>query len=308
MLHRRLLLALAATIFAASALAGDGRVKAVASFSILGDLVREVGGDRVEVATLVGANGDVHVYEPTPADARKLGEADILFENGLDFEGWLPRLIAASGFGGVRVVASAGVTPRGYGAHDDHDHHGHADHHHGPADPHAWQNVENVVIYVRNIAAALEKVDPDHAEAYRARAAAYTAKLEALDATLKERFAAIPAARRKVVISHDAFGYFGDAYGVTFVDPRGASTGGDASAADVARIIDQIRSEGISAVFVENIASPKLTDQIAVSTGAKIGGRLYSDALTTPDEPASTYLGLIESNARQIISALTGAP
>lgn len=320
MLNRRLLLALTAGLSLAAvaasipAHAAGERVKAVASFSILGDLVREVGGDRVEVATLVGANGDAHVYEPTPADARKLGEAQLLFENGLAFESWLPRLLRASGFAGTRVVVSEGITPRAFRGEDDgHDHAdghggGHADHRHGVEDPHAWQNVANAVIYVKNIAAALEKADPDHAAAYRERATAYAARLAALDAKLKARFGAIPEARRKVVTTHDAFGYFGSAYGIAFLGPRGVSTESEASASDVARIIDQIREDGITAVFLENITSPKLTEQIASATGVKVGGRLYSDALAAPGEPASTYIGLVESNAARLIEALGGTP
>ncbi|MGV6872883.1 metal ABC transporter substrate-binding protein [Pseudochelatococcus sp. B33] len=338
MVDRRSLLVAAASFWlaagvSASAHAQDAPVEAVATFSIIGDIVREVGGERVHVTTLVGPDGDAHVYEPTPADVRKLGEAAILFENGLAFEGWLTRLVEASGFKGPRVIVSEGVKPRAADDDDDHAHdqghdhghshshdhaeagHGHADHahahaghHHGSEDPHAWQNVANAVIYARNVAAALEKLDPDHASQYRDRAADYIARLEALDAKLKAQFAAIPESRRKVVTSHDAFGYFGDAYGLTFIAPEGVSTEAEASATDVARIIDQIRREDITAVFVENISSSKLIEQIASETGAKTGGKLYSDALAKPGQPASTYIGMIEWNAGEIARALAPAP
>lgn len=318
--RRSLLAAMAVFCVAAEARvrAADAPVEAVASFSIIADIVREVGGERVHVTALVGPDGDAHVFEPTPADVRKLGEAAILFENGLAFESWLSRLVTASGFTGPKVTVSAGVSPRpGRDMHDhehehehghDHDHDdagsAHAGHAHGPQDPHAWQNVANAVIYARNVGRALEALDPAHADHYRSRAADYVARLEALDARLKRQFAALPEDRRRIVTSHDAFGYFGDAYGLTFVAPEGVSTEAEASASDVARIIDQIRRERIAAVFVENIASEKLIRRVAGETGAAVGGTLYSDALARPGEPASTYIGLIEWNAGEIARAL----
>ena len=212
----------------------------VASFSILGDIVREVGGDDIKLGTLVGPDGDAHEYEPTPGDARKLAAARILFVNGLDFEAWLPRLVKAAGFTGPTVVASKGVTPRKFAGHEHGKHdHGHGDkdhdhdhdhgageghHHHGDADPHAWQNLANGVTYARNVAEGLAAADPAHADAYRKRADAYIARLQAADTAARKAFAAIPAERRKVVTSHDAFGYFGDAYGVDFIAAMGVST------------------------------------------------------------------------------------
>lgn len=327
MLNRRTLLGAAAGV-ALHALSPYGALaaeplKVVASFSILGDMVEEIGGEHVAVTTLVGPDGDAHVYEPTPADATSLAAADVLVVNGLDFETWLPRLIAASGFDGAEVVATTGVTPRAFEDHDeddhdheaseggdDHDHDGHdhdhiaGHHHHGAYDPHAWQDLANGAVYARNIATALAAADPDNAAAYEANAAAYVASLEALDARVKAAFAAIPAERRKVVTSHDAFGYFGDAYGIAFIAPTGVSTEAEASAADVARIIDQIRAEDITAVFVENITNTRLIDQIAVETGATVGGGLFSDALSGPDGPAPTYLRMFEWNTGQLTKAL----
>lgn len=289
----------------------------VASFSILGDIVREVGGDDVKLATLVGPDGDAHEYEPTPGDAKKLAAAKVLFVNGLDFEAWLPRLVQASGFSGATVVASQGVTPRkfaGHGdghehgdhdRHHDHDHdHGEGHHHHGDADPHAWQNLANGVRYARNVADGLAAADPARAAGYRKRADAYIARLQAADAAARKTFAAIAAERRKVVTSHDAFGYFGDAYGVTFIAAMGISTAAEPSAGDVARIIEQVKRDKVPAVFVENITSPRLVQQIARETGAKVGGTLYSDALSKPGQPGATYLEMFEWNVRQLAAAL----
>jgi len=331
--RRRALLALAGACLSAALSAAQAAepLKVVASFSILGDIVREVGGADVSLATLVGPDGDAHAYEPTPGDAKKLGDARVLFVNGLDFETWLPKLTKASGFSGQTVTASKGVTPRKFAGHggddDDHDHdhdhakgdghqhdhkhdrdhkedHAHGHHHHGDVDPHAWQNLGNGVIYARNVAEGLAAADPAHAQAYRQRADAYVARLQALDASVRKTFDAIPAARRKVVTSHDAFGYFGDAYGVTFIPAMGVSTDAEPSAREVAGIIEQVRREQVPAVFVENISSPKLVQQIARETGAKVGGTLYSDALSKSGQSGATYLEMFEWNARQLAAAL----
>lgn len=323
----------------------------VATFSILGDMVQEIGGSTVQLDTLVGRNGDAHGYEPTPQDARRLGAARVLIVNGLGFESWLPRLQQASGFKGTVAEASKGVNVRGFDghthdAHDahghdhdhDHDHdkhdaghahgegHGHSHngqtpaqpaqaaasqatpeapgHDHGPHDPHAWQSPANGAIYARNIAAALSAADPAHADAYKTRADAYIARINALDARLRKAFADIDASRRKLVTSHDAFGYLGDAYGVNFIPVAGVSTSAEPSAAGLARIVNQVRSEHVSAVFLENVSSPRLAEQISRETGAKMGGTLYSDALAAEGEPAGTYLGMLEWNARQLLDAL----
>jgi zinc/manganese transport system substrate-binding protein len=308
MLDRRTLLGAVAgvALFALSPLVAVAAepLKVVASFSILGDMVQEIGKEHVAVTTLVGPDGDAHVYEPTPADASSIAAADLLVVNGLDFETWLPRLVAASGFEGAEVVATEGIEPRAFDDH--HADHGEGGHHHdhGSNDPHAWQSLANGVIYARNIAAALAEADPDNAAAYGANAAAYIASLEALDTTVKAAFAAIPAERRKIVTSHDAFGYFGAAYGIEFIAPTGISTEAEASAADVARIIDQIRAEHITAVFVENITNPRLIEQIAAETGATLGGELFSDALSGDDGPAPTYVKMFEYNTRQLTKAL----
>ncbi len=285
--------------------APDGRpVRAVASFSILGDLVREVGGARVSVSTLVGPDSDAHGFSPTPADARKLAEADIVFVNGLGLEGWLDRLIRASGTRAPVVVASSGVTP--IPAADEHAHggggHDHGDH---ALDPHAWQNIANVKIYIANIRDGLAKVDPAHADAYRDAAAAYIAKLDALQQEVRATIDGIPPDRRRIITTHDAFGYFAAAYGLRFVAPQGVSTDSEASPRDVAAIIRQIRQDRIPAVFLENISDPRQMEQIARESGAKIGGKVYSDALSGPAGPAPTYLDMMRSNLRAFAAALS---
>lgn len=312
--------------------AADAPLSVVASFSILADIAREVGGPDVKVDTLVGPDGDAHSYEPTPQDAKRLSTARVLVVNGLDFEAWLPRLTQSSGFKGQTIVASTGVTPRPFESghdEDDHDHgeadghdhdhdkagadahghehaagHAHGAHDHGSNDPHAWQDLRNGMRYAWNIAEGFAAADPAHAAAYRARAAAYGDRLQALNTRITSQFAAIPAAQRKVVTSHDAFGYFGQAYGVTFIAPVGMSTDAEPSAADMARLIGQVKRDNIRAVFVENISSPRLVEQIARETGARTGGTLYSDALSKPGQPAATYLGMFEWNAKQLVNAL----
>jgi zinc/manganese transport system substrate-binding protein len=286
-------------------------LKVVASFSILGDLVAEVGGDRVEVRTLVGPNGDAHVYQPTPADARDTAAAGLVVVNGLGFEGWLDRLIEASGYSGPVVVASSGVTPIRLNdeveAEDAHEDHAIAEHGHGDIDPHAWQSVANAEIYVKNIADALCGVDPDDCAEYRANAADYLAELDEIDTSIRTGFASVPAERRKVITTHDAFGYFAHEYGITFLAPQGVSTESEASAADVAGLIEQIRREGVTAIFLENISDPRLMEQIARETGVRPGGELYSDALSEPNEPAATYAEMMRHNANLLQSAMLGS-
>jgi zinc/manganese transport system substrate-binding protein len=302
MLTRRQALAataLAAVFVAASARAQD-RLNVIASFSILGDLVKNVGGDRVEVGTLVGPNGNAHVYAPSPGDAKKVADAKLVFVNGLGFEGWLERLVKASGTKAPIVVATKGIKPLERAGGHDHDH----DHDHGRADPHAWQSVANAKIYVANIRDALIAADPAGKDAYLANAAAYLAKLDALEREVREVIAKIPADRRRVITSHSAFGYFQDAYGVSFTAPQGVSTEAEASAKDVAVIITQIKKQKVAAVFLENVTDPRLVQQIAHETGAKVGGTLYSDALTDDKGDATTYIDLIRHNLRQLASAL----
>jgi len=329
MLSRRLFLAAAcAATLAGSAVPAlaqtGGKLPVAASFSILGDFVKEVGGDRIALTTIVGPNGDSHVYQPTPADAKTLANARVIFVNGLGFEGWMDRLIKASGTKAEVVVATRGITPRTRTAtepQEDEDAHGHDKghkeahghgkedhahgHDHGPTDPHAWQSIANAKVYVANIRDGLIAADPAGKETYTANAAAYTAKLDALEGEVKSAMAAIPASQRRIITSHDAFGYFGDAYGLTLVAPAGVSTESEASARDVARIIRQIKAQKIPAVFLENVSDPRLVERIAKESGAKIGGELFTDALSDDKGPATTYILMIQSNVRTLSSALS---
>jgi zinc/manganese transport system substrate-binding protein len=277
------------------------KLKVVASFSILGDMVRNVGGERIELATLVGPNGDAHVYSPTPADGRRLTEAKVVFTNGLKFEGWIDRLIKSSGTKAARVEAAKGVKPL-----KGEDGHGHGHHHgHGGSDPHAWQSIGNAKIYVANVRDALIAADAAGKDTYEANAGAYLKQLDELEAEVKSLVASIPAERRRIITSHDAFRYFETAYGIDFVSPQGVSTESEASAKDVARIIQQIKREKIGAVFVENVSDARLMERIAKETGAKIGDRVYSDALSEPNGPAGTYIDMMRHNIRAFSAALS---
>ncbi len=289
---------LAACLLAASAHAQDKqKLAVVASFSILADLTRQVGGDRVEVKALVGPSGDVHVYEPSPADAQSLAKAKLIVINGLALEGWMQRLIAASGANGPVVVASAGVTPR----------QGDAESGEKGVDPHAWQSVENAKIYVRNILGGLVAADPGDAEVFRANAKDFIAQLDVEETKVRAAIAAIPPENRRIITTHDAFGYFGQAYGFTFIAPEGLSTESEPSAHDVARLIGQIRKDKAPAVFLENISDPRLMQQIARESGTKIGGTLFSNSLSPPDGPAATYIAMMEHNIFELKKALVPA-
>lgn len=295
-------LALALGLFAGSAQAEPLRV--VTSFSILADLARQVGGPRVNVHALVERDGDAHVYQPTPADARSLAQASLVVVNGLGFEGWLDRLVKSSGYRGKVIVASRGITPLRRPGHD-HSHarkHGHD--HDGDADPHAWQDAANVLRYVDNIAQALAELDPAGQADYVANAARYKEKVATLDAEIRQTFQALPPAQRRVVTTHDAFAYFGKAYGIRFISPVGVSTDAEASAADVARIIRQVRKERIPAVFIENVSDSRLLERIRQESGARLGGTLYSDSLSGDAGPAPTYLEMMRHNARALAAAI----
>ena len=270
------------------------KLKVVATFSILSDLVKNVGGDRVDARTLVGPNGDAHVYQPSPSDAKTLADAKVVFVNGLGFEGWMERLIKASGSKAPVVTATKGVKPR---KSDD-------EHGHGGADPHAWQSVANAKIYVANIRDGLSAADPAGKASYEASAAAYLAQLDALDAEVKAAIEKIPADRRRIITTHDAFGYFAAAYGVSFIAPQGVSTESEVSAKDVAKIITQIRKQRIPAVFLENVTDDRLLKRIGAESGARIGGTLYSDALTGETGAAPSYIDMMRHNVRQLAQAL----
>ncbi len=300
-MRRRSLLALSLLPLASPAF-GQSRLRVVATFSILGDLVTQVGGDRVEVTVLVGSDTDAHTYQPRPADARALAEAQVLVSNGLGFEGWIDRLAKAAPFKGRAIVATAGVPTiaAGHGHGHGHGHsHGH-DHGKGP-DAHCWQDVERVRRYVANIATGLAAADAANADLYRERARAYDQRLVELDRWIKAEIAKVPPGQRKVITGHDAFAYFARAYGVQFNAPRGYSTESEPSAKDMAALIRQVREQKIKALFIENMTNPGLVEQIARESGGTVGPRLYSDALSAADGPAPTYEAMMRYNVTALV-------
>lgn len=287
----RPLLAALALLLPLSLHAAD-KPQVVTSFSILADLTQAIGGKHIELVNLVGADEDAHVFEPSPEHAKALLKADLIIANGLGFEPWLERLLDSSEARGMRIDASAGVLPLLL-----------TEHGHSVPDPHAWQSLSNAEIYVRNIAKALSQLDPSHSADYAARRDAYLVRLHVLREQANSQLNSLPASQRKVVTSHDAFGYFGQAWQLQFIAPQGLSTSDEPSAAEVARLIRQLRSEGVRAVFVENIRDPRLIKQIADEAGATVGGTLYSDALAASG-PASTYLGMFQHNLDTLLAAL----
>jgi len=300
--RRRLGALLTSAALLATATAGRAGEQAplpvVASFSILGDVVQQVGGDRIRLQVLVGPGSDAHVYQPTPAQARTVADARVLVSNGRGFEGWLARFLRAAGFEGRHVVVTDGLPPlRGDGAQAP------GGHRHD-ADPHAWQDAAKVVHYTARIADGLCAADAAGCAGYRARAAAYTQRLRALDREIRDGWAQVPPAQRKVITSHDAFGYYAAAYGVRFLAPQGVSTNAEASARGVAALVRQIKAEGVRALFVENIADPRLIEQIARETGVRPAGALYSDSLSDAAGPAASYEALMRHNTRSMLAAV----
>ncbi|MGE0312017.1 MAG: metal ABC transporter solute-binding protein, Zn/Mn family [Lautropia sp.] len=292
-MRRRLLCVGAATLGAAHpflARAQGVAPRVVASFSILADMARVLAPPGIDVTALVGLDADAHVYEPTPADGRRLAQADLVIVNGLGFEGWIERMVEVSGYRGVVAIASKDITPRSEG-------------HHG-TDPHAWQDLALARSYVSNISAALAQRWPDRHDEIARRLTDYLARIDGLDRQVRAWLGAVPRDQRRVITSHDAFGYFGAAYGVDFLAPQGWTTHSEPSAAAVARLIRQIRKDNVRAIFVENISDPRLVERIAREGGVRIGGTLYSDALSKPGGPAATYLQMFEHNARSLALAL----
>ncbi|KAA9002569.1 metal ABC transporter substrate-binding protein [Affinibrenneria salicis] len=268
-------------------------LEVVASFSVPGDMVRQIGGDQVHVTDLVGPNGDPHEFEPSPKDSKTLARADLVVVSGLGLEGWLDRLIGASGYKGKVITASQGVTP----LHMEED---------GQrvTDPHAWNSMSNGIIYARNIMNALIATDAQHANDYRQRGEAYIAQLQQLDDYAQKTFAGIAQDKRKVLTSHDAFGYFSHEYGVTFLSPVGYSTESEASSRTVAKLISQIKQEKVKIYFIENQTDPRLVKQIAAASGAEPGGELYPEALTDASGPAATYAAAFRHNVDAIAAGM----
>lgn len=283
--------------FSSQAQAQENKVKIVATFSILADMAQEIGGSRVEVYSLVPAGSDAHVYQPRPQDAKKLASANLVIKNGLGFEGWIDRLLHSSGYKGTVAVATTAIVPL---VHEDSDNtHSHAQ------DPHAWQDLSNAKIYLANIAQALITADPAGKAYYQQNAINYKSRLEALQQKITTQFASIPAAKRRIVTTHDAFAYFGRAYGIQFIAPIGMNTEAEPTAREIGDIIRLIKREQIPAVFFENISDKRLLTRIQKESGAAIGGTLYSDSLSPATGPAPTYLKMIETNANTIFKSLS---
>lgn len=295
-------LAVLLTVAAGPALA-QRKLEVVTSFTILADMARNVGGERVEVRPLVGPDGDAHVYQPTPVDAKAVSTAAVLVINGLGFEGWIPHLAQAAGFKGRTVVAAAGIKPLTM-ADDDKGGAGGANRPRIVTDPHAFQSLANAAVYVDNIVRGLAEADPANAPYYLERAAAYKKQIAALDAYVRQEIASVPSAKRKIITSHDAFQYFAHEYGVTFLAAEGISTEAEPSAKQIARLINQVRRENVHALFIENMSDPRLVEQIAHDAGGVVGGELYADALSKPDEPAPTYLKLFRYNVDTMVAAM----
>ncbi|MBA4098078.1 MAG: ABC transporter substrate-binding protein [Rhodospirillum sp.] len=295
----------ACIIVSGPALAQDKPV-AVATFSILADLTQRVAGDHAQVLTLVGPNGDAHVFEPGPKESAELAGADLLVANGLGFEPWLQRLEDASGFKGKVLVASDAVAPLAVEAEHEgeaHEQEEEGDHLEG-VDPHAFQDLANAQIYVANIAKGLSEVAPAHAAEFKANADKLIAEIAALDQQLKADFGAIPQEKRRVLTSHDAFHYFGRAYGIEFVSVQGLSTEAEPTADDLVRVVRQARDGHLSAIFLENMSDPRLAETVAQESSVRMGGELYADALSDSSGPAPDYLSLIRYNAKQLLAAM----
>jgi zinc/manganese transport system substrate-binding protein len=286
------------TLATTSALAAEPP-KIVASFSVLGDIVQQVAGDKAQVTTLVGPDGDAHTFEPTPADASKLAQADLVVVNGLGLESWMDRLLASAEYKGPIAIASEGIKTRTMIEEQ-----ANSSAPETVTDPHAWQDLRNGQIYVRNVAAALAKVDPANAAVYEANAKRYAAELAALDKEVRAAIGAVPESKRRVITSHDAFGYFGAAYGVEFLAPEGLSTEAEPTAGALARLITQMKAEHIRALFVENITDPRLVETISRETGAPMGGALFSDALSPADGPAPTYTAMFKNNVPKLVAGM----
>ena len=316
----RWLVGVSALLALPAAMANE-RVQVVTSFSILADMVENVGGEHVEVTPLVAADGDAHVYSPSPGDARSLANADLVVFNGLLFEGWMERLISASDYNGPMVTATDGIEPLSFAAHeehghddhdehdhghDDHDHEEHADEHaghdHGNRDPHAWQDMHQAEVYIANIRDGLIAADADNADAYRTNAEQYLQEMAEVDDEIRALIDEIPAST-SVITGHDSFGYFSSAYGVTFLSPVGLSTEADPSGASMAALVDVIEQENVKALFHENMTNQSIITQLAEETGLPIAGTLYADALAAEGE-ASTYLGMMRHNAHVLHDAL----
>jgi zinc/manganese transport system substrate-binding protein len=292
-MRRRQVLAALPIFVSLPAFAAEEKLSVVATFSVLADMARRIGGMRVRVHALTPTDGDAHQYQPTPDDLRRVRDAATLVENGLGLEGWMSRLPEAAGFHGVRIVAARAVWPLNKLVDGK-----------SVADPHAWQDPRNGALYARAIAEGLAQANPAAADEISANAAAYIAEIKATDRWIEEQMAQIPAERRRILTSHDAFGYYGARYGVELLSVQGISTEDEPSAAKIAKLIGQIKKLKVRAVFVERMTSPRYAETVARDSGAVLGAEVYSDALSAPDGPAATYLAMLRHNTMQFVAAM----
>jgi zinc/manganese transport system substrate-binding protein len=281
----RCLWACAVVLVLWSAPAHAEKVRVVASFSILGDMANRIAGDRIELTTFVGPESDAHAFQAAPMHAKALVKAKLFITNGRGFEPWAVRLMQSTR-SRARLISAAPANLA------------------NANDPHAWQDIRIAIVYVENITKALKSIDRKNAAFYSSNAASYIDELRALDMAIRVEIAKIPRHRRRVITTHDAFGFLGSAYGIKFIAPLAISTEHQASAKEVASLIGQIRREKITAIFVENISDARLMRQIASETGLSLGGKLYSDALSNPGGPASTYIEMMRHNAKLLTEAM----
>src|SRR6266576_4309759 len=298
----RLVVVGVATLLSAGVAEAAERIKVVATFSVIGDMVANVAGDRVDLVTMVGPGGDTELFKPSLADGKSVAEAKIVFMNDLndEFEPWLEPLLKRVKFGGIKIVVSRGVktftsseerAPRSKAAEEE-------------IDQHAWLDPKNGVVYVRNIAAALAKNDPANAADYRTRAAAYTKELQDLDAWAKAEMAIVPPPKRRILSSHDSLQYLAKAYGITMLSINGWTNNSEPSAAELASLTQKIRHDGIRELFLYIITDPRAMQQVAKETGAAVGGTLYGDALSKPGGEADTYLKMIRHDVTTLIAGM----
>jgi len=325
MQRRHLLASLGASSVPATVISASAdTMRVIASFSILADLALQVGAPYVKVGALVGPDEDVHIYNPKPADLRAVMGAKVLAINGLGLEGWMERLTSAARFSGVLVIAAANVVPRTMHVPDGNNSGGSEGRGNGAGgtdtsasdrarkdrqgtiavDPHAWQDPRNAVLYAHAIAEGLAAVDPLHAQAYRDGAVQYAARITQTDNWIVERLRSVPWDRRRIITTHDAFGYYGARYGVEFLSPEGISTEVEPSAKTIAALVAQIRRQNVQAVFIENMTSPRIAQMLARETGAILGGTVYSDALSHTEGPAATYLDMLRHNTTLFADAM----
>ncbi|MBX3486896.1 MAG: zinc ABC transporter substrate-binding protein [Candidatus Paracaedibacteraceae bacterium] len=284
------------TLFINIGLCASPKLTIVASFSILGDMIKNVGQDLVDVQVIVPENADPHIYQPTPQDAAILAKADLVIINGLDFEGWFKKLIENSGYKGKIIIAGKNISPRTLPGPDA-----------SVNDPHAWHCIKNGLSYVGVISDSLKEALPQKATEIAQNEASYKKKLQNLDTWVRKQFDPIPQAKRIVVTTHDAFWYYGESYGITFLSPVGISTDAEPSALAVARLINEIRTKNIRAVFIESLSSRKLIEEIAKEAHCDVDGVLYADSLSSPrdkNSPAQTYIDMIKHNTLEIIKGL----